>query len=147
MIKQCTSIEQSGWLMLRAALWPHCDAKRHLSEMSQALAQPNRFAAFVSYETRNEPVGFVEASVRSDYVNGTESSPVAFLEGIFVVPHSRRQGVSRALVAIAQAWAVGAGCKEFASDASLEDSVSHTLHRALGFKETERVVFFRKSLV
>jgi aminoglycoside 6'-N-acetyltransferase I len=146
MIEQCTSIEKSGWLPLREALWPHCNAQRHLSDMSQALSKPKRFVAFVAYEKQNEPVGFVEASVRSDYVNGTESSPVAFLEGIYVVPNSRRQGIARALIATIEGWAVGVGCREFASDASLENSGSHTMHRALGFQETERVVFFRKSL-
>jgi aminoglycoside 6'-N-acetyltransferase I len=146
MIEQCNSIEQSGWLLLREALWPHCNAKRHLLEMSEALSEPKRFVAFVAYEKQNEPIGFAEASVRSDYVNGTESSPVAFLEGIYVVPNSRRQGIARTLIAAIEGWAVAVGCKEFASDASLENSVSHTMHRALGFQETERVVYFRKSL-
>ncbi len=33
-----------------------------------------------------------------------------------------------------------------ASDALLENEASHALHLALGFQETERVIFFRKSL-
>jgi aminoglycoside 6'-N-acetyltransferase I len=146
MIEQCASIEQSGWLPLRQALWSHCDAKQHISEMARAISEPTRFVAFIAYEKPNEPVGFVEASVRSDYVNGTESSPVAFLEGIYVVPNSRRKNVARSLIAAVEGWAVDIGCKEFASDASLDNSISHTMHRALGFQETERVVFFRKSL-
>jgi len=36
-------------------------------------------------------VRFVEASTRVDYVNGTRSSPVAFLEGLYVAPKSRRE--------------------------------------------------------
>jgi hypothetical protein len=28
----------------------------------------------------------------------------------------------------------------------LENSISHVVHRALGFEETERVVFFRRAL-
>lgn len=38
------------------------------------------------------------------------------------------------------------GRREFAADASIENHLSHAVHRALGFQETERVVFFRKPL-
>ena len=43
-------------------------------------------------------------------------------------------------------WARHAGCREIASDAVLENSISHAVRRALGFEETERVVFFRRKL-
>ena len=84
--------------------------------------------------------------MRADYVNGTNSSPVAFLEGIYVVAELRRKGTGSALVAAVSAWARSAGCSELASDALLENVSSHAVHRALGFQETERVVFFRKEL-
>jgi aminoglycoside 6'-N-acetyltransferase I len=35
---------------------------------------------------------------------------------------------------------------ELASDADIANAVSHATHRALGFQETERVVYFRKVL-
>ena len=38
--------------------------------------------AFVALLSGREPVGFAEASLRHDYVNGCETSRVAFLEGI-----------------------------------------------------------------
>ena len=146
MIKRCTSIEQSGWLALRQALWPDNRPEEHLSEMSTFCANPQRYAQYVAYSESNAAVGFVEGMIRTDHVNGTKSTPVVFLEGIYVVPEARRQGVARALVAAIERWALDLGCREFASDASLENQVSHALHRALGFEETERVVYFRKSL-
>jgi aminoglycoside 6'-N-acetyltransferase I len=79
-------------------------------------------------------------------LNGTDSSPVAFVEGIYVVPEARRMGTARALVAAAERWAANKGCRKIASDAGLENETSHAMHRALGFQETERVVFFRKLL-
>jgi aminoglycoside 6'-N-acetyltransferase I len=94
----------------------------------------------------NQAVGFIEVAVRTDYVNGTDFSPVAFLEGIYVVPEARRRGTARALVAAAERWAINKGCREFASDAAIENELSHTMHRALGFEETKRAVFFRKAL-
>jgi aminoglycoside 6'-N-acetyltransferase I len=145
-VEPCASVEQTGWLALRQLLWPHCDAREHLTEMRKFLAQAERFVQFVAYAESQQPVGLVEASLREDYVNGTESSPVAFLEGLYVTPAHRRQGVARRLVAAVAEWAVSRGCHEFASDAALENELSHAVHRSLGFVETERVVFFRKAL-
>ena len=146
MIERCTSVQQDGWLSLRQALWSHCTREQHLTEMSLFCARPERYAQFVAYASSGKAIGFIEAAVRTDYVNGTHSSPVAFLEGIYVVPEARQKGVARALVAEVERWALTVGCREFASDASVENQSSHSVHRALGFQETERVVFFRKPL-
>ncbi len=146
MIKPCASVEQAGWLSLRRALWPEGSDAEHLAEMAEFLTQPERYAQFVAYNSSSQAIGFIEASIRSDYVNGTESSPVAFLEGIYVLPAHRRHGVARALVAAASDWALSRGIHEFASDAALENELSHRVHKRLGFIETERVVYFRKAL-
>ena len=142
----CVSVDQPGWLAMRKQLWPHCSSSEHLAEMSEFLASSARFAQFIEYDKSNNAVGFVEVSLRTDYVNGTDSSPVAFLEGIYVVPHARRQGVARTLVAAAERWATSSGCCELASDAEIENTASHSMHSGLGFTESERVVFFKKAL-
>lgn len=144
-IKRCTSPEQPGWLALRMALWP-ADRAEHLPEMEDCCAQPERYAQFVAYSDLGEPQGLIEIALRSDYVNGTDSSPVGFLEGIYVAPEFRRQGVAAQLIETAQQWAREQGCSEMASDALLDNTTSQAMHLALGFEETERVVYFRKSL-
>lgn len=130
---------------MRQALWPG-SADEHLAEMQSFVDSPQRYAQFVAYDADGAPAGFVEAALRSDYVNGTDSSPVVFLEGIYVAPTRRRQGIGRALVAAIAAWGQERGCTELASDALLDNHASHAMHRALGFEETERVVFYRKKL-
>ena len=142
----CESVDQPGWLELREQLWPNHPSAEHLAEMASFLASPERFAQFIEYDPSGNALGFVEAALRSDYVNGTNSSPVGFLEGIYVVPQARRQGIARILVAEAERWAASIGCSEFASDAHIDNTRSHAMHAALGFEETERVVFFRKAL-
>lgn len=144
-IKPCTSVEQAGWLQLRMALWP-ADRTEHLQEMQELCAQPGRYAQFLAYSRLGEPQGLVEVALRSDYVNGTESSPVGFLEGLYVDPAFRQQGIAALLVKTAEQWARRQRCTAMASDALLENTVSHAMHRALGFEETERVVYFRKPL-
>jgi len=131
--------------MLRLALW-QAPREEHLAEMALMAANPQRFAAFVASADNEETLGLAEAAIRTDYVNGAQSSPVGFLEGLYVVPHARRKGVARALVAEVSRWARASGCSELASDAALANAASHAVHRALGFEETERVVFFRKQL-
>lgn len=144
-IKRCTSVEQVGWLALRLALWP-AERDEHLDEMQELCAQTGRYAQFLAYSPRGEPRGLVEVALRSDYVNGTDSSPVGFLEGLYVDPACRRQGIAALLVSTAEKWCREQGCTEMASDALLENTASYAMHQALGFEETERVVYFRKSL-
>lgn len=146
LIERCTSVEQTGWLALRQALWPDCSRSEHIAEMSSFLQNAARYVQFVAYVNNGEPCGFAEASVRTDYVNGTQASPVAFLEGIYVAPQYRRQGIAKELVAAVAHWAHSAGYRELASDALLGNALSHTVHQALGFVETERVVFYRRAI-
>jgi len=145
-VEPCASTEQPGWLRLRQALWPEAGREEHLLEMASFAADPRRYGQFLAYSASHEAIGLAEVALRSDYVNGTRTSPVAFLEGLYVVPEARRHGVAAALVATVERWARDFGCRELASDALLDNEPGHLVHRALGFEETERVVYFRKVL-
>lgn len=145
-IEHCDRLDHPGWLELRLALWPDSSRDEHVAEMAGFLREPQRYAQFVAAEG-GRPIGFVEVSLRHDYVLGTDGPPpIGFLEGLYVVPASRRQGCARRLVELAIEWARAKGCREFASDALLANTDSHAMHRALGFEETERVVCFRRLL-
>jgi aminoglycoside 6'-N-acetyltransferase I len=145
-IERCTSPDQPGWLEMRMALWSDATAKEHRDYMAISLAQPERFLQLMMYDERRQALGFIEGSIRNDYVNGTESSPVGFVEGVYVAPAWRRQGVARQLFAAIGDWARARGCSELASDALIDTETSQRAHRSLGFRETERVVYFTKPL-
>ena len=145
-IERCASLDQPGWLQMRIALWTDATPDDHLGYMANSLAQPERFLQLMMYDETHQPIGFIEGSIRGDYVNGTETSPVGFVEGVYVVPGWRRKGVARQLFAAIGDWAKARGCRELASDALLENESSQRAHRALGFEETERVVYFRRML-
>jgi aminoglycoside 6'-N-acetyltransferase I len=132
------------WLAMRLRLWPHDSQAEYLREMADILARGHFVRLAVDAE--GSALGFVEASKRTDYVNGTSTSPVAFLEGLYVEPHARRKGVARTLVRAVETWAQALGCTELASDSPIENVAAHAVHRALGFTETERVVYFRRAL-
>lgn len=140
----CTRSDDSAWLALRRALFPHHDAATLRAEMDRLVARPDRHAQFLAIDEEGLPVALAEVSLRVDPVPGTRSTPVAFLEAVYVAPHARRHGLARALVTHARAWGRAQGCSEFASDALLDNAASLALHRALGFEETTRIVCFRQ---
>lgn len=135
---------ETGWLPLRRSLWSSTRDADHLQEMRTILKSPTK-AVWISW-CGSCAMGFAEASIRFDYVNGCHASPVGFLEGIYVEPAFRRQGVARQLVTQVGRWAYAQGCLELASDTGLDNRAGQAMHRSLGFEETERVVFFRLAL-
>lgn len=135
------------WGDMRNALWPWDSAQEHAEEAADLyLASNGDRMAFIAVNAEGIPVGFAEATLRRDYVEGCDSSPVVFLEGIYVAPAARRAGVARALSDAVAAWGTTKGCCEYASNALLDNADSHAFHAAIGFQETERVVFFRRAL-
>jgi len=138
--------DADDWVAMRTALWPSGGNGEHVAEIADLLVDPGETINLIARAADGSALGFAEASLRHDYVNGCKTSPVAFLEGIFVIAEARGKGVARALVAGVEAWAREQGCTEFASDAPVNNLASFDMHHALGFSETQRVVFFRKVL-
>jgi aminoglycoside 6'-N-acetyltransferase I len=134
------------WVALRQALWPHATDDELRAEAKAIVARGDRAVAFLARASGHAPVGFAEATLRYDNVNGCTTSPVGFLEGIYVHPDWRRRGIARRLCTAVEAWAARLGCSELASDTELQNSDSQLMHTALEFEETERVIFYRKRL-
>jgi aminoglycoside 6'-N-acetyltransferase I len=143
-IATATPDDGLAWTALRLALWPDAELAALREEVLAWDAASS--VALLAFDAEGRAIGLAEASLRHDYVNGTEGSPVGFLEGWYVDPAWQGRGVGRALVAAVEAWTRGQGCTELASDASLDNTGSHAAHAACGFEETERVVYFRKRL-
>jgi aminoglycoside 6'-N-acetyltransferase I len=129
---------------MRAALWPDADPDELAAELDELLADPDQ-VAFVAQREDGQLCGLAEASVRP-FANGVDASPCAFLEAWWVDEDMRRAGVGRGLVAAVEDWARGRGFTELGSDALLDNTEGHQAHRALGFEERERVVYFRKRI-
>ncbi len=128
---------------MRHALWPDCTEEMHRCEMAEMSS--TEAAVFVHERPSGGLGGFVELSVR-DRVDGSLSPRVAYVEGWYVDPDLRGQGIGRALIAQAEAWARSLGFREIASDAEIDNATSLRAHAALGFRETFRLVHFLKSL-
>jgi aminoglycoside 6'-N-acetyltransferase I len=128
--------------MLAQKLWP--EAQTLTGEFSAALENPE-FSVFLAYE-QDTPIGFAQCQLRHDYVEGCETSPVGYLEGLFVAEAFRGTGVAKALLARCEAWARECGCAEFASDCELTNTQSIAFHKKVGFAEENRIVCFKKEL-
>jgi len=146
-VSLAATADAADWAAMRTALWPGGRDEEHAADIAELLDDAGETINLIARDAGGTALGFAEAALRRDYVNGCKTSPVAFLEGIFVTPEARGRGVARALVGVVEAWAREQGCSEFASDAAPENFASLDMHRALGFEETQRVVFFRKVLL
>jgi len=144
-IEACNEQHLGEWARLRAALWPSQAEAEHRREHAEALpTTAGRRIAFLAMNAENTAIGFAEAALRHDHVNGCETSPVVFLEGIYVRPADRRQGIAARLCGAVADWGRSLGCDEFASDALVDNRLAHEFHKAVGFQERERVVFYRR---
>ncbi|HEX5418865.1 MAG TPA: aminoglycoside 6'-N-acetyltransferase [Gammaproteobacteria bacterium] len=142
-IRAAAPSDLGDWTRLRQTLWPDCPPERHRLEVTQVLGSPGIVALAFADDTL---AGFAEVSVRSDHVEGTQDSPVPYLEGWFVESAYRGQGIGKALIAFVERWAGDNGYSELASDAELENQLSIRLHHRLGFREVGRSVHFVKQL-
>ena len=102
----------------------------------------NEFAALM----QRDNACCAQCELRSDYVEGTETSPVGYLEGIFVLENYRNKGYAKELLYACEAWAKEKGCKEFASDCELDNTDSFRFHMAMQFTEANRIICFTKKL-
>ena len=145
-IRSATPREEADWLRMRHALWPEGSGD-HVAEIERYFAGQLKepLEVLLAFDDRGNAIGFAELSIRA-YAEDCVTDRVAYLEGWYVDPSSRRAGVGRALVQAAEQWARAQGCTEFGSDALIDNDISLAAHLALGFEETVQLRCFRKAL-
>ena len=129
---------------LAALLWQNHSAEDLFHEFSKIMSN-GESQFFLKYE-KDMPVGFAQCQLRHDYVEGTETTPVGYLEGIFVKEGYRNKGYAKELLAECEAWAKRNGCHEFASDCEIDNISSFRFHKAMNFTEANRIICFTKRL-
>lgn len=129
---------------LSVQLWPHHSVEEMEREYKDLL--DGLECGIFIYSQNDKPVGFAQCQLRHDYVEGTQSDPVGYLEGIFVLEEYRHKGLAGELLAACEDWAKQMGCSEFASDCELSNEASRQFHLKNGFKEANRIICFAKQL-
>lgn len=125
-------------------LWPECDRTEESSHFAD-VAKSDSATCFLA-KIDAAWIGFIYVALRHEHVEGASTSPVAYIEGIYVEPSGRQTGIGRQLVLLAEAWGRLRGCSQLASDTEVGNSGSIHFHRQAGFKETGRIVTFLKEL-
>ncbi|MFD1780641.1 aminoglycoside 6'-N-acetyltransferase [Fredinandcohnia salidurans] len=143
-IVKATDNDVKAITKLALLLWPDIVENELTSEFSELILDQKAIIFLAKAE--NVAIGFAQCQLRIDYVEGTESSPVGYLEGIFVKEQYRRIGVAKQLLSACEKWAKSKGCKEFASDVELENNVSLNFHLRNGFQEANRIICLTKKL-
>jgi len=125
-------------------LWPDNEYEELKNEYFSLLKSENQ-KVFL-YMVDELPIAFVQLSIRSDYVEGSETTPVGYVEGIFVNSDFRRQGVSKELMIKGEEWVKEKGCKQIGSDIEYDNNTSYHFHIKIGFKEANRIICFIKDI-
>lgn len=129
---------------LAIRMWQDNTLEGLTAEFGELLASEEA-AVYLLYADE-QPVAFAQCQLRHDYVEGTETSPVGYLEGIYVEDDCRGRGYAKMLLCTCEDWAKSMGCTEFASDCELENTGSLAFHLRMGFEEVNRVICFTKKL-
>lgn len=129
---------------LAVLMWNNAAVEDLAIEFSELLSKDNA-QIFLKYEN-DIPVGFAQCQLRTDYVEGTETTPVGYLEGIFILESYRNRGYAKELLNECEMWAKNKGCKEFASDCEIDNDNSFKFHMAMNFTEANRIICFTKKL-
>lgn len=144
MIKSATINDISVLVEMAVMLWGSHDKLELSKEFEETIKSKNNIF-FIKY-INNNPVGFAHCSLRHDYVEGTSSSPVGYLEGIYIKDDYRGSGYAKELLDACIDFSKQNGCYEFASDCELDNTTSLLFHKALGFEEVNRVICFKKNI-
>ena len=144
LIKKAEATDAEKIAALAVQMWDTATVQELTDEFLDAILQGNG-QIFLKYD-QGMLVGFAQCALRFDYVEGTDTSPVGYLEGIFIKEAYRRKGYAKELLSECEKLAKEKGCREFASDCEMDNDSSFRFHMAVGFEEANRIICFTKKL-
>lgn len=144
MVRKADKTDLPAVANLAVLMWNDSSVDKLIAEFSDIISQ-SESALFIKSEN-STVIGFAQCQLRHDYVEGTKTAPVGYLEGIFVQEGYRNKGYAKELLSECEAWAKHNGCKEFASDCEIDNIGSFQFHKAMHFTEVNRIICFVKKL-
>lgn len=144
MIEKAKHKDASTIAQIAIKMWKNHTVDELTKEFEKILENPE--SGVFMYSVEAQVIGFAQCQLRYDYVEGTDSSPVGYLEGIFIEQKYRHRGYAKKLLDKCKEWAKEKGCREFASDCELDNAVSLAFHLKIGFSEANRIICFTMKL-
>ncbi len=133
------------WHRFRSELYVDLDPAHSETEIKRMIDDPNLFSYLVFLDDIPKPVGMVEMSLRN-IVDGCISSPVAYIDGLYVIEKYQGRGFGKELIQFIKNWAREQGCTELGVDTEPENERAQKFYLREGFEETFRIVQFRMGL-
>lgn len=144
-IEKIKNEDFNAWLEMGLMLWPK-HSRAELQKEFEAILKSKKEETFLCKDKDGSYIGFINLSLRFEYIPGATSSPVGYVEGIFVKEQYRKKGIAKKLIDAGEEWAKKQGCKEIGSDTELHNKTSQVFHKKLGFKEDDILVHFIKKI-
>jgi len=125
--------------------WPEkTSLSKELEAAKEILSDENQEAFLVKHGSQY--VGFIQVSIRHEYVDGMTSPFVGYIEGIYIRKEYQKMGIGGDLIKKGEDWAVEKGCTQMGSDTGIENKNSIGFHNHMGYKDIHRYVSFIKDL-
>lgn len=144
MIKMASDADCNTLAEMAIQMWSNSSIAELEADFSKIISS-KAAVCFIKY-LDDVPIGFAQCGLRNDYVEGTDSSPVGYLEGVFIKEQHRNKGYAKELLSACEKWAKDMDCSEFASDCELTNINSLKFHLSMGFDEVNRIICFRKCI-
>lgn len=141
---EITEQDSELWLALRQQLYHGLDERFHRQEMHWLLSSPEHYCLFLTNSTK-QPIGLLELSLRN-IVDGCIDGPVGYIEGLYLLPEYRGQGLGKNMLQRAAQWFSAQGCSEMATDAELDNRMAQEFYDNQGFTRLWEIVQFKKAL-
>jgi aminoglycoside 6'-N-acetyltransferase I len=140
-----TPSDSGTWLDLALKLWPYED-RALLERFYHERFDSDRYRTIFCQTDEGKSIAFADLSIRQEYVEGSDTSPVGYVEGLYVEPEYRKQGIASELVRMGETWSRERGCSEYGSDTELSNVDSQNFHERYGFEKAETIVHFIKKI-
>lgn len=100
-IRSATPEDRSDWHSLRCQLWPEDDSGHAAEIEAYFCGERPDLGIMLLAECTSKAVGFAEIAIRP-FAEGCSTRNVGYLEGWYVQPSHRGQGIGRALLSAAE---------------------------------------------
>lgn len=136
MIVEFNNEYKDGYVHLLKLLWNDIEDNDIEEIINSHILNKEKIFIYLKEE---EVIGFINVSVRNDYVEGCSSNGVGYIEGIYVCKPHRRNQIAYKLVNHAISFFKKMGLTEIGSDTEIENEMSQIFHKAIGFKEISTI--------
>lgn len=125
-----------AWTDLRHALWPDHERTEIRAEADRILESSDQ-TCFLASRPDGEVIGFIECAL---YMG--PKGPYAHVEGWYVKPEHRRQGIGRELMSQVEQWSLHRSICILTSDTESKYPLSPGAHARSGFRQLHQLTIF-----